>query len=163
MTNVLNAEEILALRPDGVIVSNGPGNPVDVKEAIETVEKLIGKVPVFGISLGCQIIALACGATTSKLTFGHRGGNHPVINLANGKAEITTQNHSYVVNEDSLANTGLKVTHTALNDKSVEGIKHETYPVFGVQFYPESSNGVNDVNYLYIQFYQMIEEYKRGK
>lgn len=158
----ISAEEILALRPQGVVISNGPGNPKDVPEAIETIQKLMGKVPMFGICLGHQLIALACGADTVKLTFGHRGGNHPVINLANGKAEITTQNHSYAVDENSLEGTGLVVTHTALNDKSVEGLKHETYPLFSVQFYPEASNSADEINYLYKQFYQMVETCKRG-
>lgn len=158
----LSAEDILALRPDGIIVSNGPGNPKDVKEAIETVKKLIGKVPMFGICLGHQVIALACGADTYKLKFGHRGGNHPVIHADSGKAEITAQNHAYAVCKDSLEGTGLNITHTALNDQSVEGLKHETYPLFSVQFYPAASQSVNEVNYLYEQFYQMIEDWKRG-
>lgn len=157
------AEDILALHPDGIMLSNGPGDPKDVPMAIETIQKLMGKIPMFGICLGHQLICLACGANTVKLKFGHRGGNHPVINLANGKTEITSQNHSYAVEEDSLANTGLIVTHRALNDKSVEGVKHETYPLFSVQYHPEASSGPEDANYLFDQFYKMIESFKEGK
>lgn len=118
---------------------------------------------MFGICLGHQLICLACGANTIKLKFGHRGGNHPVMNLATGKTEITSQNHSYAVEEDSLAGTGLVVTHKALNDKSVEGVKHETYPLFSVQYHPEASSGPEDANYLFDQFYSMIETFKGEK
>lgn len=156
-----SAKDILALHPDGVMLSNGPGDPKDVPEAIETIKELMGKVPMFGICLGHQLLCLACGANTMKLKFGHRGGNHPVLNLANGKTEITSQNHSYAVEAESLANTGLVVTHTALNDKSVEGVKHETYPLFSVQYHPEASSGPEDANYLFDQFYKMIETYKK--
>lgn len=158
-----SAEDIMALHPDGIMLSNGPGDPKDVPEAIETIKKLIGKVPMFGICLGHQLICLACGANTMKLKFGHRGGNHPVINLATGKTEITSQNHSYAVEEDSLEGTGLVVTHKALNDKSVEGVKHESYPLFSVQYHPEASSGPEDANYLFDQFYNMIETFKEGK
>lgn len=158
-----SAEDIMALHPDGIMLSNGPGDPKDVPEAIETIKKLIGKVPMFGICLGHQLICLACGANTIKLKFGHRGGNHPVMNLATGKTEITSQNHSYAVEEDSLAGTGLVVTHKALNDKSVEGVKHETYPLFSVQYHPEASSGPEDANYLFDQFYSMIETFKGEK
>lgn len=158
-----SAEDIMALHPDGIMLSNGPGDPKDVPEAIETIKKLIGKVPMFGICLGHQLICLACGANTMKLKFGHRGGNHPVMNLATGKTEITSQNHSYAVEEDSLEGTGLVVTHKALNDKSVEGVKHETYPLFSVQYHPEASSGPEDANYLFDQFYNMIETFKGEK
>lgn len=158
-----SAEDIMALHPDGIMLSNGPGDPKDVPEAIETIKKLVGKVPMFGICLGHQLICLACGANTTKLKFGHRGGNHPVINLATGKTEITSQNHSYAVEEDSLKGTGLIVTHRALNDKSVEGVKHETYPLFSVQYHPEASSGPEDANYLFDQFYSMIETFKGVK
>lgn len=158
-----SAEDIMALHPDGIMLSNGPGDPKDVPEAIETIKKLVGKVPMFGICLGHQLICLACGANTTKLKFGHRGGNHPVINLATGKTEITSQNHSYAVEEDRLKGTGLIVTHRALNDKSVEGVKHETYPLFSVQYHPEASSGPEDANYLFDQFYSMIETFKGVK
>lgn len=158
-----SAEDIMALHPDGIMLSNGPGDPKDVPEAIETIKKLVGKVPMFGICLGHQLICLACGANTMKLKFGHRGGNHPVMNLATGKTEITSQNHSYAVEEDSLEGTGLVVTHKALNDKSVEGVKHETYPLFSVQYHPEASSGPEDANYLFDQFYSMIETFKGEK
>lgn len=156
-----SAKDIMALHPDGIVLSDGPGNPENVTETIETIRELMGKVPMFGVCLGQELIALACGATTSKLKFGHRGGNHPVINLATGKAEITSQNHSYEVDEDSLKGTGLVVTHRALNDKSVEGLKHETYPLFSVQYHPETSSDVEDENNLFNQFYTMIETFKK--
>lgn len=155
-----SAQDIMALHPDGIMLSNGPGDPKDVPEAIETIKTLMGKVPMFGICLGHQLICLASGANTMKLKFGHRGGNHPVVNLANGKTEITSQNHSYAVEEESLANTGLVVTHRALNDKSVEGVKHKTYPLFSVQYHPEASSGPEDANYLFDQFYTMISTFK---
>ncbi len=156
-----SAKDIMALHPDGIMLSNGPGDPKDVPEAIATIKELMGKVPMFGICLGHQLISLACGANTTKLKFGHRGGNHPVLNLANGKTEITSQNHSYAVEEESLEGTGLVVTHRALNDKSVEGVKHTQFPLFSVQYHPEASSGPEDANYLFDQFYKMIETFKK--
>lgn len=154
-----SAEDILALSPDGIMISDGPGNPDDVSETIETLKKLIGKVPMFGISMGYQLLAKACGAKTYKLKFGHRGSNHPVIDLASGQSEITAQNHSYAVEEESLKGTGLIMTHKALNDNSVQGIKHEAYAVFGVQYHPQSIDSEH-IHPLYDQFYQMIEAHK---
>lgn len=151
-----SAADILSLNPDGVMLSNGPGNPKDVSEAISTIRELVGKVPIFGICLGHQLISLACGANTTKLKFGHRGSNHPVVNLANGKVEITSQNHSFAVDEASLEGTGLKVSHRALNDKSVEGVKHEKYPIFSVQYHPEASPGPEDSNYVFDQFIELM-------
>lgn len=157
-----SANEIMSLRPDGIMLSDGPGNPKDVPATIETVKTLIGKVPMFGIGLGHQLIALACGANTAKLKFGHRGANHPVINLTTKETEITSQNHSYVVEEASLEGSGLVVTHRALNDETVEGLKHETLPLFSVQYQPKASSNADDVNYLFDQFYTMIETNKGG-
>ena len=157
------ADTILSLRPDGVMLSNGPGDPKDIPEAIKTIQELIGQVPIFGICLGHQLISLACGANTIKLKFGHRGSNHPVCNLETGKVEITSQNHSFAVDEKSLKGTGLVLTHRALNDKSVEGVKHERYPLFSVQYHPEANPGPEDANYLFDKFMTMMEEYKGGK
>ena len=136
-----SAKEILAMKPDGVMLSNGPGDPKDVPVAIETIRELMGQVVIFGICLGHQLISLASGANTVKLKFGHRGCNHPVMNLANGKVEMTSQNHGYAVEEASLKDTDLVMTHQALNDKSVEGVRHSKYPIFSVQYHPEASPG----------------------
>ena len=151
------AEEVEALNPDGLFISNGPGNPEDAKPVIELVRKLRGKLPIFGICLGHQIIALAYGASTYKLKFGHRGGNHPVKNLQTGKVEITSQNHSYAVNADSLAGTGLTVTHINLLDNTVEGQKCAKDRVFSVQYHPESAPGPQDSAYLFDEFIAMME------
>ena len=151
------AEEVEALKPDGLFISNGPGNPEDAKPVIELVRKLRGKLPIFGICLGHQIIALAYGASTYKLKFGHRGGNHPVKNLQTGKVEITSQNHSYAVNADSLAGTGLTVTHINLLDNTVEGQKCAKDRVFSVQYHPESAPGPQDSAYLFDEFIAMME------
>ncbi|MBP3266349.1 MAG: glutamine-hydrolyzing carbamoyl-phosphate synthase small subunit [Clostridiales bacterium] len=140
----VTAEEVEAVKPDGIFLSNGPGDPEDVKEAIELVKTLRGKYPIFGICLGHQIISLACGAKTYKLKFGHRGGNHPVKNLETGKIDITSQNHSYAVDENSLDGTGLVVTHKNLLDGTVEGVKCEKDKIFSVQYHPESSPGPHD-------------------
>ena len=153
-----DAKTILALQPDGVMLSNGPGDPKDMKIAIQTIQELLGKVPMFGICLGHQLIALACGANTSKLKFGHRGCNHPVLHLASGKVEITSQNHGFAVEEESLANSGLYVTHRALNDQSVEGVRHKHYPVFSVQYHPESAPGPEDSRYLFDAFLKLMDE-----
>lgn len=156
-----SAKAILALHPDGVMLSNGPGDPKDMVEAIETIKQLIGNVPIFGICLGHQLIALASNANTIKLKFGHRGCNHPVINLATNKIEITSQNHGYAVEAESLVDTDLVMTHQALNDKSVEGVKHKTYPVFSVQYHPEAAPGPEDSNYLFDQFMDIMTK-ERG-
>ena len=151
------AMEIEALKPDGVFISNGPGNPEDAVPVISLVRVLRGKYPIFGICLGHQIIALAYGAKTYKLKFGHRGGNHPVKNLDTGKIEITSQNHSYAVDEASLAGTGLAVTHVNLLDHTVEGLKSEADRVFSVQYHPESAPGPQDSAYLFDQFIGLME------
>ncbi|MBQ8591065.1 MAG: glutamine-hydrolyzing carbamoyl-phosphate synthase small subunit [Firmicutes bacterium] len=152
------ATAILAMRPDGVFLSNGPGDPTDVPEVIETVRGLRGKVPVFGICLGHQIISLAYGCKTYKMTFGHRGGNHPVKNLKTGKIEITSQNHSFAVDQETVPGTGLSVTHINLLDHTVEGVESQEDRVFSVQYHPEGAPGPEDSKYLFDQFVKMIEE-----
>ena len=151
-----SARDILNFHPDGVMLSNGPGDPQDLPEVIEEIRKLIPKTTVFGICLGCQLIALAGGAETYKLKFGHRGGNHPVVNLTDGKVEITSQNHGFAVSIDSLRDTRLEMTHQALNDKSCEGIRHLDYPCFAVQYHPEANAGPHDSNYLFDEFIAMM-------
>ena len=153
-----SAKAILALHPDGVMLSNGPGDPKDMGDAIEVIRELIGQVVIFGICLGHQLISLACGANTGKLKCGHRGCNHPVVNLATGKVEITSQNHGYAVEAESLAGTQLEMTHQALNDKSVEGVRHKQYPVFSVQYHPEAAPGPEDANYLFDAFMELMEK-----
>lgn len=156
------AEEIDALSPDGVFLSNGPGNPEDVQCVIQLVRNLRGRYPMFGICLGHQIIALAYGAKTYKLKFGHRGGNHPVKNLKTGKVEITSQNHSYAVDMASLGSTTLTATHVNLLDNTVEGLACPENKVFSVQYHPESAPGPQDSDYLFGQFIAMMEEAKHA-
>lgn len=153
------AEEILQKNPDGVFISNGPGDPAAVTYVIETVRQLVGKVPMFGICLGHQILSLALGGTTSKLKFGHRGGNHPVIDLRTGRVEITSQNHGFVVDIDSLGGD-VELTHKDLTDQALEGMAHKKYPIFSVQYHPENSPGPHDSDYLYQSFYKLIEASK---
>lgn len=152
-----SAEEVLALKPDGIVLSNGPGDPNGVEYAIQNVRKLVGKKPIFGICLGHQLIALALGGKTYKLKFGHHGGNHPVKNLLTGEIQITTQNHCYAVDEDSLGKEIL-VTHRNLNDRTVEGMEHRTLPLFSVQYHPEASPGPHDAQVLFERFREMMEE-----
>ena len=144
------------MRPDGVFISNGPGDPEDAEATIATVKALIGEYPIFGICLGHQIISLAYGAKTYKLKFGHRGGNHPVKNLETGKIEITSQNHSYAVDPESIKNTPLKVTHINILDNTIEGVSCENDRVFSVQYHPESAPGPQDSRYLFDRFLNMI-------
>ena len=151
------AKEIEELKPDGVFLSNGPGNPEDVKEVIKLVKELRGKYPIFGICLGHQMISLAYGAKTYKLKFGHRGGNHPVLNLENDKIEITSQNHSYAVEEDSIKQTSLKITHKNILDNTVEGVECKKDKIFSVQYHPESAPGPQDSGYLFDKFINLME------
>ena len=149
------------MNPDGIFLSNGPGNPEDVTEVKELVKELKGKYPIFGICLGHQIISLAYGAKTYKLKFGHRGGNHPVKNLKTGKIEITSQNHSYAVDINSLENTGLKLTHINLLDNTAEGVECESDCVFSVQYHPESATGPQDSAYLFDKFIRNMQDNKQ--
>ncbi len=152
------AEQVQALGPDGVFLSNGPGDPEDVPSVLELVRAIRGKIPIFGICLGHQLISLAYGARTYKLKFGHRGGNHPVRDLDTGRIEITSQNHSYAVDAASLAGTGLALTHVNLLDGTVEGVKCERDRVFSVQYHPESAPGPQDSGALFDRFLTMMEE-----
>ena len=150
------AADIMSLSPSGVFISNGPGNPEDCGAVIQTIKELKGRIPIFGICLGHQIICLACGAKTYKLKFGHRGGNHPVKELATGKIEITSQNHSYAVVPESLAGTGLEITHINLLDNTVEGVSSGRDRLFSVQYHPESAPGPCDSAYLFDRFFEML-------
>ena len=150
------AEKIASLRPDGVFLSNGPGDPTDVPETIMTVRALLGKYPIFGICLGHQILSLAYGAKTYKLKFGHRGGNHPVRDITTGRIAITSQNHSYAVAEDSLVGTPLTVTHINLLDNTIEGVRCERDRAFSVQFHPESAPGPQDSGDLFDRFLALM-------
>ncbi|RSL14563.1 carbamoyl-phosphate synthase small subunit [Edaphobacter aggregans] len=154
------AEDVLAMNPDGVFFSNGPGDPEPLDYAIETVQKLKGKKPLFGICLGHQIFGLALGGKTYKLKFGHHGGNHPIMNHQTGKVEITAQNHNFNVDPDSLPGD-VEKTHTNLNDQTLAGLKHKTDPMFSVQYHPEASPGPHDSHYLFKDFRKMMEEWKR--
>jgi carbamoyl-phosphate synthase small subunit len=149
-------EEILAFHPQGLFLSNGPGDPAPVDYVASTVRALLPKLPTFGICLGHQILALACGAKTYKLKFGHRGGNQPVKDLTTGKVEITSQNHGFAVDEKSLEGSGLELTHVNLNDGTVEGFRHREFPAYAVQYHPEASPGPHDSRYLFPRFRELI-------
>ena len=153
------ASEVLALRPDGIFLSNGPGDPDAVPYAKENVRQLIGKKPIFGICLGHQILGLALGGKTYKLKFGHHGGNQPVMDLTTRKVEITAQNHGFAVDADSLKGAS-QLTHLNLNDNTVEGLAHRELPIFSVQYHPESSPGPHDANYLFKRFTDLMAQHR---
>ncbi len=150
-----SAEEVLAHDPDGVFLSNGPGDPEPLHYAQETIRGVLGKKPVFGICLGHQLLSLACGAKTFKLKFGHRGANQPVLNVDNGRVEITAQNHGFAVQEETMPDC-LRVTHRNLNDNTIAGVAHRDLPAFSVQYHPEASSGPHDSNYLFQQFAELV-------
>ena len=155
------AEDVLGLGPDGIFLSNGPGDPEPVEYAVNNIRKLIGKVPVFGICLGHQLCGLALGGKTFKLKFGHHGSNHPVHNLLTQKVEITAQNHGFCVDPESLPSSDVEITHVNLNDHTNEGMRHKSLPLFSVQYHPEASPGPHDSHYLFTQFTELMKETRR--
>ena len=154
-----SADEVLAWNPDGIFLSNGPGDPEPVTYAVNTVKTLLGKKPIFGICLGHQILALALGAKTTKLKFGHHGANHPVRHLPTGAVEITSQNHGFIVDADSLPPGDVDITHINLNDGTLEGFRHKTLPAFSVQYHPESAPGPRDSRYLFENFIKEMKQF----
>lgn len=155
------ADEILQMNPEGIFLSNGPGDPAALGYAVETVRRLLGKRPIFGICLGHQLLGLALGGKTYKLKFGHRGANQPVKNLRRGRIEITTQNHGFCVDMDTLPAGEVEVTHINLNDHSLEGMRHRGLPIFSVQYHPEASAGPHDAAYLFDEFIDLMERYSK--
>ncbi|MGD0426142.1 MAG: glutamine-hydrolyzing carbamoyl-phosphate synthase small subunit [Candidatus Acidiferrales bacterium] len=156
-----SAADVLALKPDGVFLSNGPGDPEPIDYAVENIRKLLGRVPIFGICLGHQLCGLALGGRTFKLKFGHHGSNHPVKNLRTEKVEITAQNHGFCVDPDSLPASDVEITHVNLNDHTNEGMRHRSLPLFSVQYHPEASPGPHDARYLFDDFVTMMDEAKQ--
>jgi carbamoyl-phosphate synthase small subunit len=154
------AQDVFDLKPDGVFLSNGPGDPEPVDYAVRAIRDMIGRVPIFGICLGHQLTGLALGGKTYKLKFGHHGGNHPVRNNATGKVEITAHNHNFAVDPDSINANEIELTHVDLNDNTLEGLRHKTLPLFSVQYHPEAAPGPHDSHYLFHDFRKMMEEWK---
>jgi carbamoyl-phosphate synthase small subunit len=154
------ADDVLSLKPDGVFLSNGPGDPEPVDYAVNAIRQMLGRVPVFGICLGHQLTGLALGGRTYKLKFGHHGGNHPVRNNTTGKVEITAHNHNFAVDPDSINANEVELTHVDLNDQTLEGLRHKTLPLFSVQYHPEAAPGPHDSHYLFRDFRNMMEEWK---
>ncbi len=153
-------EDVLALKPDGVFLSNGPGDPEPLRTQIDNVRRLVGKTPIFGICLGHQILGLALGGKTYKLKFGHRGANHPVINRLTQRVEITSHNHGFAVDPDSLNESDIEITHMNLNDQTLEGFRHRREPVFCVQYHPEAAPGPHDSHYLFDDFTKLMADHK---
>jgi len=154
------ADEVLGLKPDGVFLSNGPGDPEPVDYAVKAIREMMGRVPVFGICLGHQLCGLALGGKTYKLKFGHHGGNHPVRNNTTGKVEITAHNHNFAVDPESINASEVELTHVDLNDNTLEGLRHKTLPLFSVQYHPEAAPGPHDSHYLFRDFRNLMEEWK---
>ncbi len=157
------AEDVLAMKPDGILLSNGPGDPEGVPYVITEIRALFGRVPIFGICLGQQLLGLAYGGRTYKLKFGHRGANQPIKEIATGKVYITSENHGFAVDVDSIKGEPIRVTHVNLNDGTVEGIEHEKYPIFSVQYHPEASPGPHDSYGLFEKFRNMMEKFRKAK
>lgn len=155
-----SAEDVLTLRPDGVFLSNGPGDPEPLQTQAANVRKLLGRVPIFGICLGHQVLGLACGGRTYKLKFGHHGANHPVLNRLTGRVEITSHNHGFAVDPDSLNQNEIELTHVNLNDGTLEGFRHRSLPAFCVQYHPEAAPGPHDSLYLFDEFMKLMADFR---
>ncbi|MCB9771649.1 MAG: glutamine-hydrolyzing carbamoyl-phosphate synthase small subunit [Candidatus Omnitrophica bacterium] len=156
-------EQMMSVKPDGLFISNGPGDPVSVPYVMKTVQKFFGKLPVFGICLGHQILGLALGGSTYKLKFGHHGANHPVKDMVDNRVSITSQNHNYCVDMDSLDSNEVEMIDVNLNDRTVEGLKHKKFPIYSIQYHPESCPGPRDAEYLFNGFIASMKEYKKAK